>query len=157
MFTQTAFGIVFASSRQFSQLIALPYEISPASAAVSIERGDVPLHLENPTLQNNWWQTSVGEYLLRVPGVAAFHVTSSRITVCPEPAADDTAVSLYLFGSVMGALLHLRGVLPLHGSAVLLPDGKGVAVFTGASAAGKSTLAAALTQRGCSLMADDIA
>jgi hypothetical protein len=94
--------------------------------------------------------------LLQVPDVARFHVTESSIKVCPHPASDDSAVRLYLFGSVMGALLHLRGVLPLHGSAVCLPHEEGAAIFTGVSSAGKSTLAAALNGRGYPLIADDI-
>jgi hypothetical protein len=83
-------------------------------------------------------------------------VTARIITVLPEPKADDTALRLYLFGSVMGALLHLRGVLPLHGSAVCLPQDEGAAVFAGVSSVGKSTLAAALAQRGYRKVADDI-
>ena len=132
MLSQTAFGIVFSSSRRFAELVAAQDSVSDDST-VLIEWGDVPLALEKPTLLHDWWQTAVGEYLLKVPGVARFHVTACRITVSPEPEANDTAVRLYLFGSVMGALLHLRAVLPLHGSAVCLPQNEGAAVFTGVS------------------------
>lgn len=153
---QTAFGITFSSSRRFAELVNT--EDKPRHApTVAIEWGEVSGGLKNPTLRRDWWQTTATDYLLQVPGVARFHVTAHRIIVSPEPGADDAAVRLYLFGSVMGALLHLRGVLPLHGSAVSLPDGKGAAIFTGTSSAGKSSLAAALSRRGYPLMADDIA
>jgi hypothetical protein len=155
LFSQTAFGIVFSSSRQFAELTTAPVDTG-RNPSVSIEWDDVPLTLENPTLRHDWWQTAAGEYLLQVPAVARFHVTPERITVFPHSEADDTAVRLYLFGSVMGALLHLRGVLPLHGSAVFVPQRQSAVVFAGVSSAGKSTLAAALTRRGYGLMADDI-
>jgi hypothetical protein len=155
LFTQTAFGIIFSSCREFGELTTAPVDLG-CNSNVSIEWGDVPVALEHPTLRHNWWQIALGEYLLHVPAVARFHVTSRSIMVSPEPGADDAAVRLYLFGSVMGALLHLRGVLPLHGSAVFLPQHAGSAVFTGVSTSGKSTLAAALTRRGYGLMADDI-
>lgn len=153
---QTAFGITFSSSRRFVELVNT--EDKPRhTPAVAIEWGEVSRGLKNPTLRHDWWQTTATDYLLQVPGVARFHVTAHRIVVSPEFGADDIAVRLYLFGSVMGALLHLRGVLPLHGSAVSLPDGRGAAIFTGTSSAGKSSLAAALSRRGYPLMADDIA
>lgn len=155
MFLQTAFGLFFSSCRRFAELVAAPYNPSD-EPSVLIEWGHVPDGLVCPTARQDWWQTAADEYLLQVPKVARFHVTMSRITVCPEPEAADTAVRLYLFGSVMGALLHLHGVLPLHGSAVALPLGAGAAVFVGVSSAGKSTLAAALSQRGYPLMADDV-
>lgn len=93
---------------------------------------------------------------LDVPGVASFDISAARITVRPEAGIDDSSVRAFLFGSAIGALLHLRTTLVLHGSAVQLPDGT-AAVFCGMSTAGKSTLAAALAQRGHLLLADDLA
>ena len=71
------------------------------------------------------------------------------------PRPNDTDVRLFLLGSVMGALMHQRGRLPLHGSAIRLPDGT-AAIFMGPSGVGKSTLAAAFRQRGYVVAADDI-
>jgi hypothetical protein len=86
--------------------------------------------------------------------VATYHVTGgSQIEVRPSPGADWADVRLYLLGSAMGALLHQRGVLPLHASAVEL-DG-GAYAFCGASGAGKSSLAAALHLRGLRVLCDD--
>ena len=152
---QQAFGVIFAADRPFSELLPLTDVVGEPD--VLIEYGAVPAALEQHLRRDNWWQIAAGEYLLHVPQVAGFHVRANHITVSPLAQADDAAVRLYLFGSVMGALLHLRGVLPLHGSAVSLPDHRGAAIFTGQSTAGKSTLAAALARRGYALMADDIA
>jgi len=54
----------------------------------------------------------------------------------------------------MGALLHQRRVLPLHGAAVRI--GSGYVLVIGASGAGKSSLSAALALRGWSVGSDDI-
>lgn len=54
----------------------------------------------------------------------------------------------------MGALLHQRGILPLHASTVQVGDG--CVAFAGMSGSGKSTLAAFLHQRGYPLVGDDI-
>ena len=72
-----------------------------------------------------------------------------------HPRPNDNDVRLFLLGSVMGALLHQRGWLPLHGSAIRLPDGT-AAIFMGPSGVGKSTLAAAFRRRGYAVAADDV-
>jgi len=72
----------------------------------------------------------------------------------PEGSCLEEAIA-YLLGPVLGVLLRYRGVVCLHGSAVAR-DGR-AAVFVGPPGAGKSTTAAALAQRGYTLLADDIA
>lgn len=61
---------------------------------------------------------------------------------------------LFLLGSAFGALLHQRGLLPLHANAVEI-DGRAFA-FMGPSGAGKSTLAAWFHRQGDSVIADDV-
>ena len=61
---------------------------------------------------------------------------------------------LFLTGSVFGALLYQRGILPLHGSAIATP--RGAVVFAGPSGSGKSTLAAEFRRRGYSILADEL-
>jgi hypothetical protein len=57
-------------------------------------------------------------------------------------------------GVGLGLALHQRGTLALHASAVAI-DGRAVA-FVGPKGAGKSTLAAALSARGHTLLTDDV-
>jgi hypothetical protein len=74
-------------------------------------------------------------------------------SVWPASSSVEEATS-YLLGPVMGVLLRYRGVLCLHASAVAM-NGRAVA-FVGPPGAGKSTMAAALCQRGYMVLADDI-
>lgn len=60
-----------------------------------------------------------------------------------------------LAGPVLGGLLRLRGTTSLHGCAIVVGDG--AIVLLGDRGAGKSTLAAALAQRGHAVLADDVA
>jgi len=63
-------------------------------------------------------------------------------------------VRIYLLGSVMGALLHQRGYLPIHAN-VIRQEGS-AAAFAGHSGAGKSSLAAWLDERGHEVLSDDL-
>ena len=72
----------------------------------------------------------------------------------PAEGASARNVRLYLLGSAFGALLHQRGILPLHANAVAL-DGQ-VHAFLGHPGAGKATLAAAFHDRGYRLLSDDV-
>ncbi|MBM7563597.1 aldolase [Paenibacillus sacheonensis] len=94
-------------------------------------------------------------FLFLIPETAFYCIEDGqRITVSPLAGADPEKVRVYLLGTCMGALLMLRGVLPLHGSAVEI-DGKAYA-FVGDSGAGKSTLAAAFVGEGYRLVSDDV-
>jgi len=89
------------------------------------------------------------------PGAGRFRVSAGReIVIDPAPGASERNLRLFLLGSAFGALLHQRGVLPLHANAVVL-DGRAIA-FMGASGSGKSTLAAWFQDRGRSVLADDV-
>lgn len=77
------------------------------------------------------------------------------IVVAPLADADLSWFSLALLGPVMAMLLHMRGYLVLHGSAIRLP-GDGAAMFLGDNRAGKSSLAAAFLRAGYGFVCDDI-
>lgn len=96
-----------------------------------------------------------GNLRLAVRGVARYWATAgSAIRVDPEPDAKPEDVQLYLTGAVLGAILHQRGLFPLHASCVSL-NGRGVAL-AGPSGAGKSTLVAALVRHGATFVSDDL-
>lgn len=91
----------------------------------------------------------------RIAGVGSYAIRGgSEIVVEPEAGAPDRNVRLYLLGSAMGMLLHQRGLLPLHATAVAIRDR--VFAFMGPPGAGKSTLAAWLHRAGHQVVADDV-
>jgi hypothetical protein len=97
-----------------------------------------------------------GHLILVVRGVGRFLAAGGRsVVVEASPGAAESAVRLYLTGSVLGAIWLQRGLLPLHASAVQLPGGACVA-FAGVSGAGKSSLAAHFAQAGHRIVADDV-
>jgi hypothetical protein len=96
-----------------------------------------------------------GGLLLFVPNVGRYRIElGRRITVEPEPGVPERNLRLFLLGSAFGALLHQRGLLPLHANAVEI--GGSAVAFMGPSGAGKSTLAAWFHDRGCRVLADDV-
>jgi hypothetical protein len=93
--------------------------------------------------------------LLTVPRVGRFLISEGReILVDPAPEGSERNVRLFLLGSAFGALLHQRGLLPLHANAIEIA-GRAFA-FSGHSGAGKSTMAAWFHDRGHRILADDV-
>ena len=96
-----------------------------------------------------------GSVLLRFPEVGRFLVTADRIVADPDPGLDDAVLRTFLLGPAIGTLLHLRGHLVLHASAVMFE--KRAVAFLGDSEFGKSTVAAACWTAGHALVTDDLA
>jgi hypothetical protein len=145
-----AFGLSFYSDVIISQLLA---DHGPIDAR--IELGKTPKTLPNPIFETKWCQVSDTECLIHIDGVANYHVAAGqRITVEPQPDVEAHMVHLWLLGSAMSALLHQRGILPLHASAVEVAN-NGI-LICGASGSGKSTMAAGFLRRGYRLISDDV-
>jgi len=138
--------------------VALPGVFTLASGVepdVTIRQRPVPEDLENPVASGPTWQIAGEQFLLRIPDIARFLLSNGReIAFEPEPEASHDDIPIFLLGTVFGILLHQREQIVLHASAVRI-NGKAV-LFCGSSGAGKSTIAAALVQRGYPLMTDDV-
>lgn len=148
MNTYTAYGLTIASDLACPELRAGAGE------------PDVRVYLGDPQAAGNQlrvgYEASAAEFVLRVPRVACFTLTAGheiRIEPYTDPP-DFAAIRLFLLGTVMGGLLHQRGILPLHGSAVC--KNASTLLIVGRSGAGKSSLAAALARDGWKLQSDDI-
>lgn len=151
MFDYSAFGLNFQSEIELPELLPSKAGASP----VIVEFGTVPSDLEGAIDRGGIYAVKPGSFLLTMDGVGRYLVENGRrITVQPEPDAEEDDVRVFLLGSSFGALLHQRGVLALHASAVVV-DG-GAVLFTGLSGAGKSTTAAAFQRLGHRILADDI-
>ena len=119
---------------------------------VTIRRGQVPPRPQGDTRMGlvvtpagAILDTEAGRYFIR---------DGREIIVEPGPDASERNVRLYLLGSAFGAILHQRGLLPLHANAIEI-EGRAIA-FMGHSGAGKSTMAAWFHDRGFRILADDV-
>lgn len=146
-----AYGL---SIRSEIPLPFLPGDAEPAPD-VAIRFGEVPPALPAPADAFGTWQTGPGVFLLNVDGVARYLATDGRAIAIDPAGGSEHDIVVFLVGSVLGALLHQRGILPLHASAV--ETDAGAVLFLGQSGAGKSTLLAALLDRGYAMLADDVA
>lgn len=89
-------------------------------------------------------------------GFGRIRVTGGRlIEVDPIPGIDPMLPGLFVLGPVMAALLHARGHLVLHGSAIEIAPGKAI-LCVGDNGQGKSTLAGAFLKAGHVVLADDV-
>jgi hypothetical protein len=124
-----------------------------APCDVVVRQAAVAPHLDSPDHIAPVFQTKgTREYLLALPGTGRILVRNGdEVLVDPEPGADPSAI---LSGPLQAVLWHQRGLLPLHGSVVVV--GNRAIALCGHSAAGKSTLAAVLAGRGHAVIADDV-
>lgn len=132
-------------------------ECSPlvARADVTIRLGSVPEELDEPAVATPVYSVGARDILLTVPNVGRFLAREGRLLMVePAPDVDPGELRIFLVGSGFAAILHQRGLLPLHASAVG-KNGHSFA-FLGDSGAGKSTLAGMLVQRGYQLVSDDM-
>jgi len=149
-YSYIAFGLRICSEIECEQLLP-----GAGQADVEIRLGHVPDSLESATPQGILYQCVTGKLLLNIDRVARYLVSDgNEILIHPAPDADLDAIRLFLFGSAFGALLHQRGILPLHGSAIITP--RGAVVFAGLSGCGKSTIACAFHRKGYPVLADDL-
>ena len=122
---------------------------------ILIRAGEVPSCFEAPRHRADSWETADGLFLLRLPGIGRFLIREGcEIVFARDPACSSRKLSLYLLGTCFAILLHQRGNLVLHASAIAA--GGSAMLFCGPSGAGKSTLAALLCQRGFALLNDDV-
>lgn len=132
-------------------LVSLPGWIEGGRVAI----GRVPQHLADATRRGVLWEAEPGRFLLSVPGVARYLACDGRaLTIEPAPGANAREINRFALSTPLAALSLQRGLPVLHAATVVGPAG--AVVLCGDSAAGKSTLAAALTLRGWSLLADDL-
>lgn len=120
--------------------------VTPATADITIARASLPPPV--PPVD------PLAELTVEIPGLMRMAMRNGcTLAYDPAPGVDPGDLALFLGGTGFGGLLHQRGRVVLHASAVLI-NGKAV-LFCGASGAGKSTLATALVDAGHGHIADD--
>lgn len=150
MYRYRAFGLGVGSELPIPELLEGGSEIE-----VLIRLGQVDRTPPPGAAAGGWSEVHGDSAYLSWDGVGTFQVRGgTEITVDPEPGVSLQRVRLFLLGAALGTLLHQRGLLVLHGSAVSI-DGAAVA-FLGSKWCGKSTIAAVLNSRGHELVSDDV-
>lgn len=144
--------------------IDLPFAPLPGSpsgeADVTVSLGKTPAALPNPITRNRrrkaacTWEAAKDTFLMNVPGVAGYLATGGRyVTVDPE-CDSDRKIGVFLAGRVLVSLLQQRGLTTFHASAIATETG--AILFAGPSGIGKSSLLAALLDRGYLMLSDDV-
>ena len=150
-FEHLAFGLRWRSS------VALPFAAlrEPAGKPdVAVRLGKVPARLPGAVQGTpHLWEAAPGVALLQVADVARYLITPKEVVIEPCGGGDED-IAAFLANPVAAALLQQRGLVTLHAAAVEMDAG--AVLLLGASGAGKSALAAALVERGCALVADNL-
>jgi hypothetical protein len=159
MYSYSAYGLAVASTLPLPELIE---RNGGDHNGKGERRPDVSVRLDAvsaatfplPENQIAGW-VERDEACMFVPEVGRMLIRHGReIVFDPHNGLDESVMRLFILGPGLGVLLHQRGFLVLHASAVVA-DGQAVA-FIGEKGQGKSTMAGAMARRGFSLLADDI-
>lgn len=150
LFRYKAFGLNIQSEIEIPEFI--PFNGEPD---INISLGKVPEQLSNSLYNGVRFQAAPGHFLLKVDKIADYYAAEGRsITIQPYEGSEKADIRLFLLGSAFGAIIHQRGMLPMHGSSLSI-GGKAY-IFSGISGVGKSTIAAGLISRGYKFLSDDI-
>jgi hypothetical protein len=126
-----------------------------AAAELVVRERPVPRRLPAPQAGERSWDAAPGKFLVRGGARAGrFLAQAGAVTFERNPRCDDAVLARCFTDRVLPAVLRQRGMLVLHANAVETP--RGVIVIGGDSGAGKSTTLAALLDRGCRMLSDDV-
>ena len=148
----TAFGLCVRSS--------IPLPLGPACGAahhepdVTVRIGEAPALPPSLPGKGEFWQMTPGAFWFTVDDVARYHVAEGRRILVEPRGGSRHDLGVFLIRSGFAALLLQRGVVPFHASAIATDAG--AVLFAGCSGAGKSSLLAALVERGHTMLADDL-
>ncbi len=156
MFSYIAYGLRIQSVVPLPELVPGAAPAAENEADVTIRFGKIDAASLGPKHELRQIYADNEQIHLFWPGIGLFLVCKGReIIIDPAPGVDECVLRLFILGSTLAMLLHQRGdVAVLHASTVAIA-GQAIA-FVGAKSAGKSTMAAALHQRGHTLLTDDI-
>jgi hypothetical protein len=150
VFTYVVYGLGVRSAVELPELTR-----GSGPTEVDVRVGPVPDAPRDEVTTGGALRVTPEHTCLYFRNTGAIRVRAGReITIDPDPGADPATLRACVLGPALGLLLHQRGLLVLHASAVVLGDG--VVAFLGRSGQGKSTTAAALHVRGCGVIADDV-
>lgn len=152
LYSYAGFGIHIHSAVALPELL----EHHTARPDLTIELSSIPdICFPGPLQDAPLAAFTPEEYLLYLPGIAKYRAQQGKtIHIEPLNPEDPASLRLFLLSMVIPAALKQQGRILIHTSAVLV-NGK-LHFFIGQSKAGKSSLAAALKQRGYQVFSDDV-
>jgi hypothetical protein len=153
-----AYGLTINSQLPLPELIT-DCGSGPGGATLTVREGQV--RTPSDTARVKGYEIDIGPQtaFLYLNSVGCFEIRGSEIIYAPVPGVTAKTLGLFILGPALAMVLHRRGNLVLHASAVVLLKGvreRGAVAFLGHSRQGKSTMAAALHARGHQAVADDI-
>jgi len=153
MFNYKAFNLHFITLFECPELIKI--DENSGLEKIEVKYSNFPDKLENNLIdKNSYYQSNENEILLKIKDVGIFLIRNkNEILINKDENVSMDTLRLFLFGSVIGALLHQRSAFPLHSSAISTK--KGVMLFCGDSGAGKSTTLQAFLKKGYKKLSDD--
>lgn len=140
---------------RISSDIVLPAAIAEAepSAAPDVIIREAVIDLEPPQLSA--FRLDDRDFRYELPGIARFRILDAReLQYQPLDGMAAGDIAALITTTLLGILLHLRGLVVLSASAVKV--GRHAALLCGPPAAGKSTMVAALSLRGYPVLADGL-
>ena len=151
MYTYTAYGLNIHSSIKLPELIES--NADKLDVVIKFDKLNYsPVKDSSPYY--NFEATTEGLYIYWKEIGTLLISQGKEIILDTVIDAEESRLRLFILGAAIGTILHQRGYIVLHASAVSLKN-NGV-VFTADKRRGKSTMAAALHKRGHSLIADDV-
>ncbi|NJM23937.1 MAG: hypothetical protein HC836_24960 [Richelia sp. RM2_1_2] len=151
MYSYTAYGLGIHSELPLPELVP-NYE---ANTDVNIRLQKLENSpLKTDSVAHSFQLTPEGMYIFW-ENIGTFLIRDGKeIIIDSDIEAEESRLRLFILGAAIGVILHQRGFLVLHASAVAV-NGNAV-VFVGDKGHGKSTMAAALHARGHNLIGDDV-
>jgi len=157
MYNYRGFGLDISSEIEIPELM-LSVNENLKTNNLLIKLGKTPNKLigENVVRKVRNWAGN-NEFLLEVPNLVRYHTFGGN-TIVIQPLAtkelDWQSIRIFLLGTVIASILHQKGYVPLHASAIAFKQE--LVLFCGNSGVGKSTTASFLKKRGYTLFSDDI-
>lgn len=149
MYSYYAYGLRINSELKIPKFVAC----NSKCADVLIRLDDLDIPSEKIILEGNHYKvTPMGTYFFW-NGTGIIKVQNGN-EIIVDPDEDIDFLRYLVMGVAFAVLLHQRGLLVLHGSAVR--SNKNAIIFLGNSGLGKSSLALALNNRGFPIVTDDI-
>lgn len=151
MYSYSVYGLIVHSQIQLSELLCKWFDVPD----VTVQIGKVDLYPAEEGFAGGCFMATADNAYFHWPEYGTCSVRNGNsIIVEPAIGAEERILRLMILGPAIGVLLHQRGILTLHASAVCIHGG--VVAFLAEKRGGKSTTAASLHVRGHAVVADDI-